>query len=137
MLKLKDLEKGKEIRDFLEKNYPDNHTYSSLVKRFGINRLKLKLIFKAVTENNVHEYLIKIRIEHAKKLLETSDLNVGLIAVKVGLDKSNLNIQFKKLTGSTPSQWRNNNNPDFEQYKYEPLAANSKQHTGKTVLRTK
>jgi AraC-like DNA-binding protein len=75
-----------------------------------MNKFKLKHAFKAVTNYNVHSYITKIRIEKAKEMLENTDRTVEFIAGKVGLDKSNLNIQFKKLTGKTPAEWRKNRN---------------------------
>ena len=107
-LKNEDLAKALEIKQFLEKHYQDHHDYDYLVHKFGINKFKLKVAFKAVTNDNVHSYITKLRVERAKEMLESTDRTVGFIADKVGLDKSNLNIQFKKLTGKTPSEWRNN-----------------------------
>ena len=107
-LKNEDLAKAKEIKQFLEKHYQEHHDYDCLVHRFGMNKFKLKLAFKAVTNDNVHQYVTKLRVEKAKELLENTDRTVEFIANKIGLDKSNLNIHFKKLTGKTPSEWRNN-----------------------------
>jgi AraC-like DNA-binding protein len=107
-LKNEDLAKALEIKQFLEKHYHDHHDYDYLVHKFGMNKFKLKVAFKAVTNDNVHAYITKLRVERAKEMLESTDRTVGFIADKVGLDKSNLNIQFKKLTGKTPSEWRNN-----------------------------
>lgn len=107
-LKNEDLATVLEIKMFLEKNYQDHFDYEFLVQKFRMNKFKLKQAFKAVTNDNIHSYVTKIRMEHAKDLLERTDHTVGFIAYKVGLDKSNLNIQFKKITGKTPSQWRKN-----------------------------
>ena len=106
--KNKDLEKAKEIKTFLENNYQENYDYVFLAKKFGMNTNSLSTAFRALTNSSIHEYLIKIRIERAKKLLQTTDLNIMYIAARVGIDKSNLNIHFKKLTGLTPLRWRKN-----------------------------
>jgi len=115
-LKHEDLEKAREIKDFLEKHYREHCDYEYLVHKFGMNKFKLKIAFKAVTNYNVHEFITKVRIERAKELLENSDHTIAYIAKKVGLDKSNLNIQFKKITGETPSQWRKQPNQPFRLY---------------------
>ena len=104
--KKKDLEKAGEIKTFLENNYQENITWEFLAKIFGKNIWDFRIAFKELTNENVHECLTKIRMEHAKQLLQKTDLNVSLIAARVGLDKSNLYIHFKKLTGLTPAQWR-------------------------------
>lgn len=106
LLKNEDLEKAMQIKAFLEKNYCENHGYEYLSKKFTINKCKLKSVFASVTNDTIHSFLTKVRVEHAKHLLEKTELTVGFIAIKVGLDKSNLNIQFKKHTGKTPSQYR-------------------------------
>lgn len=113
-LKNEDLATVLEIKAFLEKNYQDHFDYEFIVQKFRMNKFKLKLAFKAVTNDNIHSFVTKIRIEHAKDLLERTDHTIGFIAYKVGLDKSNLNIQFKKRTGKTPSQWRKNATPHLK-----------------------
>lgn len=105
-LKANDREKAREIQTFLEKNYNVHYTYDDLVRRFGINKLKLKTIFKAFTQCNVHEYVTKVRIENAKVLLENSDKTIKDVAQRVGLDKSNFIKQFKHCTNKTPTEWR-------------------------------
>lgn len=121
-LKNEDLAKATEIKQFLEKHYQEHYDYDYLVHKFGMNKFKLKVAFKAVTKDNVHSYITKLRVEKAKELLESTDRTVGFIADKVGLDKSNFNIQFKKLTGKTPSEWRNNKNANpFSNYRYQSI----------------
>ena len=100
------LAKAEEIKTFLENNYQDNHDYTFLAKKFGMNTHSLSISFRALTNSSIHEYLTKIRIERAQKLLKTTDLHVTYIAARVGLDKTNLNIHFKRHTGMTPLQWR-------------------------------
>jgi len=116
-LKNEDLARALEIMDFLKKNYQDHHDYECLVQKFGMNKFKLKLAFKAVSGYNVHAYITQLRINRAKEMLENTDHTIEFIAAKVGLDKSNLNIQFKKLTGMTPSEWRNNKH-SFQNARY-------------------
>jgi len=121
-LKNEDLAKALEIKQFLEKHYQEHHDYDYLVHKFGMNKFKLKVAFKAVSNDNVHSYITKLRIERAKELLESTDKTIGCIADKVGLDKSNFNIQFKKLTGKTPSEWRNYKSANtHSNYRYESI----------------
>jgi len=113
-LKHEDIEKALLIKAFLEKHYQESYDYAFLTKKFAMNKFKLKQAFKHVTSDNIHSYITKLRINYAKKLLETTDLTIGQIVVNVGIDKSNFNLQFKKLTGKTPSQWRKHTNPDLK-----------------------
>jgi two-component system response regulator YesN len=107
-VKPEDLEKAREIKAFLEKNYNVHYSYDDLVMKFGINNLKLKTAFKAVSNCNIHEFVTKVRMQNAKGMLANTDKTVRDIAKQVGLDKSNFIIQFKHLTGKTPTEWRRN-----------------------------
>ena len=52
----------------------------------------------------------QIRIQMAKELLSQSDKPIGDIATDVGLDSvAYFSAIFKRLTGVTPSQFRQNN----------------------------
>jgi YesN/AraC family two-component response regulator len=121
-VKKEDLEKATAIKEFLEKNYQETFDYAFLTKKFGMNMFNLKQAFKAVTNDNIHAYLTKIRVKRAKKLLETTDLNVGFIASQVGLDRSNFYIQFKKITGKSPSEWRKDPTPDYTNSNHAPFS---------------
>jgi AraC-like DNA-binding protein len=120
-LKKEDLEKAKQIKIFLENNYQEHYDYAYLIKKFGMNMFNLKQAFKAVTNENVHAFLTRIRIDHAKLMLLNTDLSVESIAIRVGLDKSNFHIQFKKITGKTPNQWRKDPTPAFTLLYHDPL----------------
>jgi two-component system response regulator YesN len=121
-LKNEDLAKAIEIKQFLEKHYQEHYDYDYLVHKFGMNKFKLKVAFKAVSNDNVHSYITKLRVERAKELLESTDRTVEFIADKVGLVKSNFNTQFKKLTGKTPSEWRNSRNSNsFSNIYYQSI----------------
>jgi AraC-like DNA-binding protein len=107
-VKSEDLEKAREIKAFLEKNYQVHYSYDELVRRFGFNELKLKRTFKAVANCNAYEFVTKVRIENAKVMLENTNRTIRDIAQQVGWDKSNFIKQFKQCTGQTPTAWRNN-----------------------------
>ena len=64
--------------------------------------------FRQATGTSPHQYLIKIRINEAKKLLADSNLPIEQIAVQVGfLNYSSFFTQFKRLTNITPGEYRN------------------------------
>jgi AraC family transcriptional regulator len=101
-----DLQKACQIKALIDKDYYKKYSYEDLVQLYGTNKLKLKFAFKVVANDPVYEYHTKVRIEHAKSFLENSNLSIEQIAKRIGLDKSNLNKQFKRLTGKTPTEWR-------------------------------
>jgi len=101
-----DLEKAQEAKAIIEKEYRKHYTYHELAQLVGTNATKLQAAFKKLTGKNMYEYLSMIRIEKAMYLLENTELTIDAIACKVGLDRSNLNKQFKKSTNKSPSEWR-------------------------------
>jgi len=96
----------------LEKEYYRHYTHEELAQMVGTNERKLRVCFKEITSKGLYEYLTGIRINKAKELLEGTDLPLKSIAKKLGLDKSNLNKCFKKVTNVTPMEWRRMNNSD-------------------------
>ncbi|OQP66627.1 helix-turn-helix domain-containing protein [Niastella populi] len=105
-LKRSHIEKAVQIRDFLHKNFFENYDYEFLCKKFGLNKFQLKSAFKAVTNDNIHSYLTKLKMDHAKRLLQKTEFSIDYISAAIGLDRSNFYIQFKKHEGKTPAQWR-------------------------------
>lgn len=96
------------VKSILEKEFDVHHTIHLLARHVGTNENKLKISFKIIYKITIHSFVTSIRIEKAKELLEFTDLPVKTIAYKLGLDHSNLIKQFKRFTGLTPRQWRNN-----------------------------
>jgi AraC-like DNA-binding protein len=135
-LKNEDLAKAQEIKTFLEKHYQDHFDYDYIAQKFHINQFKLKQAFKAVANDNIYRFLTKIRVERAKELLETTDHTVSHIATRVGWDKSNFNIQFKKYTGKTPSQWRNEPFVDFTNTEEKKNPESRQHYTESRQMRT-
>jgi len=65
-------------------------------------------VFKKATNVTFQEYVIQRRVEKAKTLLLDPRRTVAEIANSVGyLDPNNLIRNFKKLTGCTPTEFRN------------------------------
>ena len=53
------------------------------------------------------EYVYRVRMEHARYLLESSDLKVNEIADEVGIINPNyFSTQFKKSVGQSPLEYR-------------------------------
>ncbi|HSU50555.1 MAG TPA: AraC family transcriptional regulator [Segetibacter sp.] len=104
-----DLHKIAQVRSILENEYRCSNTHALLARRVNTNESKLRKGFKLVNNKTIYEYLIGVRIEKAKEMLETTDEPVKAIAIKVGYDVSNLVKQFKKITGMAPLEWRKKN----------------------------
>ena len=100
----------KQVTAFLEKEYNQYHTHASLANEFYIPERKLRHIFKLVTGKTINDFLTEVRIEKAKAYLSETGDTVKKIAQHVGLDIRSLEKHFKKITGMTPLDWRQQNN---------------------------
>jgi AraC family transcriptional regulator, transcriptional activator for feuABC-ybbA operon len=114
-LNYEDFEKALQVKSIIETEFNRHYTAAKLAHMAGTNELKLRTAFKIITGEPLYHYRTLIRMDHAKKLLQTTDLSMKIISNQVGLDKRNFNRQFKRLTGNTPKQWRNEHYNDQDQ----------------------
>jgi AraC-like DNA-binding protein len=83
---------------------------SKLAARVGVSEQYFYKIFQQVTQLRPKEYIDRIRIKEACRLLESTDKPVTHIALDLGYSSSqHFSVVFKRLTGKTPTQWRVNN----------------------------
>ncbi|HEX7712721.1 MAG TPA: response regulator [Bacillota bacterium] len=93
---------------FIENNYQDPELNLALVaENVYVSSCYLSHLFKESTGSTVIEYLNKIRIRAAKKLLKETQLKIYEIAEQVGFnDYHYFGIVFKKQTGLAPLEYR-------------------------------
>lgn len=69
----------------------------------------LSKLFSEVEGITIEHYIIKQKIERAKELLVYDELNLSEIADQLGYSSvAHLSAQFKKITGLTPTFFKNN-----------------------------
>jgi len=91
------------MQDELRRELP----LAELARAVYLSPSRFQHLFKAETGTTPAHYLRKLRLEHAKGLLETSLLGIKQIMHSVGLkDRSHFEREFKKLYGLTPRQYR-------------------------------
>ena len=77
-----------------------------LADEIGLSLKKLKEGFKKVYGETVYGFLFDYKMEVARKLLETGDLNVNEVGLKVGYSTaSHFIAAFKKKYGTTPKKY--------------------------------
>ena len=85
-----------------------NIDYNSLATEFSIGRTQLNRKIKAITGYTTTEFILHIRITIAKQLLLDTDMPVGEVAMRCGIDDvAYFSSLFKKNTGQTPTAYRN------------------------------
>lgn len=78
-----------------------------LCNLMGISRTSLYNKLKVITGMGANDYINKIRIERAMKLIKESELNFTEISEKVGFTSPRyFSTTFKQYTGKTPTQFK-------------------------------
>lgn len=114
MYKLQDSRGGKKVlvkkvKELISKNYYNEINVEAISKLFFISVPYLSKIFKSETGENLNEYITNFRIEEAKKLLKNDNNSIPQIAQSVGFpDHVYFYKVFKKITGVTPGEFREN-----------------------------
>lgn len=100
------------VKKYITKNMKMKLSMKELSSQFGFVPSYLSMIFREAEGKSPTEYLTDLRIENAKKLfLQSTDMAINEIAERVGFsDPLYFSKVFKKVTGITPSQYRNQMN---------------------------
>ncbi|HEY0680211.1 MAG TPA: helix-turn-helix domain-containing protein [Chitinophagaceae bacterium] len=90
-------------QEYIEENYSEKLNVDELSEKFNLTRRTFERRFKKATRNTVAEYIQRVRVEAAKKLLEAGRKTVTEIMYEVGYgDLQTFRDVFKKITGMTP-----------------------------------
>lgn len=82
-------------------------TIENLAKRVGLNPNKLQMGFKTIFQLTVNKYIRRKRLERAKLLLKTTDLNISQISEEIGISSvSYFSKIFKEEYGKKPSKFK-------------------------------
>ena len=102
---------GSKIRDgvvmFVEKHYNDsNLSITMIAQELNMSPKYLASVFHEQAGELLLDYISRFRVEKAKQLLKSADINISDTAKKVGFYNSNTFIRvFKKHEGITPGQY--------------------------------
>jgi AraC family transcriptional regulator len=103
-----------QIKSFIVKYiHGDDDTMMSkklsvlLAEKLSADYNYLSALFSSIEGITIEKYVILQRVERAKELLEYNELSLGEIADKLNYSSvQHLSQQFKKITGLTPSQFK-------------------------------
>lgn len=98
----------KEAQAFIEENVAERISVEDLAVRFAMGKRHFERRFKRATHNTPLEYIQRVKMETAKRLLEGGRMNVNEVMYEVGyLDNKAFRTVFKKITGLTPVEYKN------------------------------
>ena len=92
---------------YLDEHYAEDIAVQEIADRLGVSRSHLSRAFKAAHGMTILEYLLGVRLAHAMRLLDETDLSITEISRQVGFNNSNYFFhKFKEKFNQTPSQYR-------------------------------
>ena len=95
------------LADYIQTHYRDHLTLETMAAKVHMSTSHLSHEFRRIYDVSPINYLIYIRIEHAKQLLLLTDLPIYEVAEQAGFsDQNNFIRHFKKLVGTTPRVFR-------------------------------
>lgn len=101
-------ELGGQIIEYVERNYPNpDLSVVSIAEHAGVSQNTIRQVFKEQFDSMPRDYITRVRIDEACRLLTTTDLTAKDISARVGFQESRYfyNV-FKKQTGETAFEFR-------------------------------
>ncbi len=104
-------EKVIKAQKFIENHYQQKIQVNDLADQLAMSRRTLERRFKKATRNTVTEYKQRVKVEAAKRDLETSRKNISEVMYDVGYsDTKSFRNLFRRITGLTPVEYRDKYN---------------------------
>jgi len=104
----------KKAQAYIENNYDQKLNIDELANRFAISSRSFLRRFKKATANTPLEYIQRVRIEAAKKRLESSTDTITQVMYDMGyIDSKAFRNMFRKYTGLSPVEYRNKYNREL------------------------
>jgi AraC family transcriptional regulator len=112
MTALKDTEhewqgKLKSVATYIQTHFIEDLSIEMLAALAGNSVSQFKRNFTKVFEMSPGRFIVNTRINHARKLLETTDMLLSDIALESGFyDQSHMTKAFKTIRKTTPGEYR-------------------------------
>lgn len=97
----------KRVIDYIHQHLDEDLRLDELAAAASLSASHFVRSFRAEMGMSPHRYVVEARVEHAKQMLNRSDLSVAEIATLCGFSSTgHLATWFKRLTGLRPSEYR-------------------------------
>ncbi|WP_408258754.1 helix-turn-helix domain-containing protein [Paraburkholderia phytofirmans] len=95
------------VTDYIRANLDGDLAISELAAQAGLSSFHFARVFRRETGETPHQYVSRLRLEEAARLLRATDQTVLQIAIAVGFENaSHFSVQFKRGYGVTPLAYR-------------------------------
>lgn len=96
-----------DTKEIIENKYWKTYNLHDIALEVGVSKFHLNRVFKNHTGYTPRAYLEKVRMNHAKKLLQSTNLNGIEIGFQVGYQSSSSFYKaFQRCNGCTPKQFQ-------------------------------
>ena len=96
-----------EITEIIRQTYTDNISIALIAEQVHLTPNYVSMIFKKICGMTIMEFVTDLRIQKAKELIVTTDLQIQEIAEYVGYNNQYyFSSVFKKKTGVQPKNYR-------------------------------
>ena len=103
--------------DYIRENISRSLSLQELAEASGYSLSRFKTNFKEEVGITPNEYILLQKMEQAKHMLETSDIQITKLAYELGFSSSNyFSSVFKKLLNCNPMEYRKNFNSYLQNY---------------------
>ncbi|MEU9181746.1 helix-turn-helix domain-containing protein [Streptomyces sp. NPDC048550] len=94
-------------REWALRSLEEDLTITELADHAGVSPRTLTRLWRQETGVSPHQWLLTARVNRARELLETTDLQVEQIAIRCGLGSgANMRARFRDTVGVTPTAYR-------------------------------
>lgn len=96
-----------DIMDYINWHICENIKVSDVAEYFGYNEKYLSTLFRKNSNVSLKQYILQAKMDHAKAELSDTNHSISQIGYNIGYnDPHNFTNAFKKVTGLTPSDFR-------------------------------
>ncbi|MDO4453465.1 MAG: response regulator [Eubacteriales bacterium] len=96
-----------KIEEIIRQNLDKPITCEEIARQVFLNSEYLSRMFKKKTGKNLSNYIIELKMEEAKKQLETTEKSISSISIELGYGNfSHFSKCFRKVYGVSPQEYR-------------------------------
>ncbi|MEP7143225.1 MAG: AraC family transcriptional regulator [Ferruginibacter sp.] len=110
-------------KQYIDRQFADNINLTDLAACAFMSKFHFIRLFKLLYGETPHQYLVTVRIENAKRLLN-SDRSISEVCTAVGFNSpTSFTGLFKKITGVTPTTFKKkiNRKAIFKRHNYKSM----------------
>ena len=101
-----DIQKLFAVRKILNTEFSNHHEIKTLAANTAMSERKLQKLFKDVFGITIYQYALRVKIEEAKRMIETKQFSVSEVGYHIGYTNlSHFTTAFKKQVGINPKQY--------------------------------